>query len=99
MFDNDIMPYRKKSKKHPPKKADHKHIMEKVLFFCGDNQFILGYRCCVCGRQEVDIMGSMMVKEKDKPYYRSWKEHELQEHYHMLPIYPLNEEIKRKWQI
>lgn len=60
----DEMPYKKGSKRKPPKKADHKHEYESVLFewwnpdkkldsekgFVGDWDYSLGRRCKICGR-------------------------------------------------
>lgn len=62
----EIPRYRKKSQKTPPKKADHKHEYEPVIFryfnkyswfsrergFTGDYDYAAGQRCTVCGRLE-----------------------------------------------
>lgn len=63
-IDNDTIPYRKRSKKTPPKKADHKHEYEPVILeywndhlnFDREKGWVGGYdmergsRCRICGK-------------------------------------------------
>lgn len=61
-FIKDIPRYRKKSKKKPPKKSDHKHVFELCIFEyprdwykksheqSGDNHVAIGSYCPLCGK-------------------------------------------------
>lgn len=67
----EVPKYRKKSAKKPPKKANHKHTYERVIFrylnpqcffypeygFVGDYSYSAGSRCTVCGRLEHGFPG------------------------------------------
>lgn len=63
-IDNDVARYKKKSNKRTPKKANHKHEYEDVVFkyyrkeksfsksngFIGGIDYCIGSRCKICGR-------------------------------------------------
>lgn len=67
-YEDEVMPYKKKSSRKPPKKAKHKHDWEPVIFewlnpnykYDKNKGFVEGYsyycgkRCKICGRLESD---------------------------------------------
>ena len=58
-------PYRKKKKKHRPKKSDHPHQWDDCVYgisFCGNFELSVGTYCPICGKVGVPT------------YYTKWKE-------------------------
>lgn len=52
-IDDPIVPYRKKSKSRPPKKANHKHVWAYCVFEFSDERFekvSVGTYCPICGK-------------------------------------------------
>lgn len=70
---NDEPRWRKKSKKKPPKKADHKHTYHNVILhginqsagfdksrgFFAAKEYIAGHRCDICGRLEYGFIDGL----------------------------------------
>ena len=100
--DVDPTPYRKASKKSPPKKANHKHTYEPVVLsyfndhmefsrergFVGGVDTCGGRRCTICGHLEVGF-----PKDFDADVYRGlfWSKEDLKIIYPDLPVIPVND--------
>ena len=82
MRDNDVAPYRKKSKKSVPKKSNHKHIYEPVILEYWNPQFKFdhrgfvggvdkypGSRCNVCGKLATGFPKGSVEEEKMTAHY------------------------------
>lgn len=85
--DDDMMKYKKKTKRKPVAKADHKHIFEEVLIesnLGSRTSLSLGERCRICGKTRYK---SMFLSEKNEEtgVYRLLHDDEILKRYGNLP--------------
>lgn len=98
--DVDPTPYRKASKKSPPKKANHKHTYEPVVLsyfnktknfsheqgFTGGMDTCGGRRCTICGHLELGFP-SDFEPAPHRSFY--WERNDLKITYPDLPVVPV----------